>query len=187
MGNGIEWRNLAIPLMKTISPAMAVVFCLYIVFTTLALMNIVTGVFVETALNRAREDREVYMINHLRDLFRTLDENSNGVVSWDELRANLNNPKLVPIFKELDIDPSEAKGLFKLLDRDGSGSIDADEFLSGCLSLRGPAKALDLQLVLFELMEHRRNLQRLSGVLEMAHPLLNTPAADFENGPPGAW
>merc|ERR1711920_1086137 len=39
------------------------------------------------------------------------------------------------------------------LDLDGSGAIDAEEFLSGCLRLRGPAKALDLALLMREVKQ----------------------------------
>mmetsp|Transcript_36679 Transcript_36679/g.118504 ORF Transcript_36679/g.118504 Transcript_36679/m.118504 type:complete len:103 (-) Transcript_36679:252-560(-) len=102
---------------------MAIVFCFYIVFTSLALMNFVTGVFVETALQRGREDKDVYMINHLRELFGKLDENHNGQISWQELEENLQEPRLLTFFKEIDIDISEAKGLFHLLDRDSSGVL----------------------------------------------------------------
>ena len=34
--------------------------------------------------------------------------------------------------------------VFKILDLDDDGTLDADEFLSGCLRLRGPAKTLDV-------------------------------------------
>jgi len=101
------------------------------------------------------------MINHLRDLFGVLDENRNGIICWTELEEHLDDPKLKAFFREVDIDTSEAQGLFLLLDRDGSGSIDADEFLSGCLRLRGPAKALDLQLVMRELADQRKAFQKL--------------------------
>lgn len=57
-------------------------------------------------------------------------------------------PQIVrKVFKQLDLDVSEAKGLFQLLDTDRTGEIDADEFISGCCRLRGPAKALDLNLL----------------------------------------
>lgn len=46
---GLEWRELVTPLMRHISPGLGVVFVLYVTFTSLALMNVVTGVFVETA------------------------------------------------------------------------------------------------------------------------------------------
>merc|ERR1711971_1121847 len=56
---------------------------------------------------------------------------------------------------------SEVKGFFQLLDIDGSGGIAADEFMSGCLQLRGPAKALELALLMHE-------VKRLSGKI-VAH------------------
>merc|ERR1712048_972640 len=50
----------------------------------------------------------------------------------------------------LDVDPSDAYALFKLLDDDGSGTIDADEFVDGCLRLQGQAKSIDLAKVRHE-------------------------------------
>jgi len=164
--NGLEWNLISDPLINGISPWIGVVYCFYITFTSLALMNIVTGVFVESAMQRGREDKDMFMINHLRELFRVLDLNRSGIISWNELEEHLDNPKLRTFFKDIDVDISEAKGLFDLLDRDGSGSIDADEFLSGCLRLRGPAKAVDLQLVMLEVAEQRRIFQRLIYALE---------------------
>jgi len=53
-------------------------------------------------------------------------------------------------FKAIDLDPSEAMGIFSLLDADGSGSVDREEIVHGCLRLRGSAKALELGLLAHE-------------------------------------
>jgi len=53
-------------------------------------------------------------------------------------------------FRLIDVDPKEAEGLFKLLDLDESGEVDYEEFLNGCLRLRGNAKAIDLVTVMIE-------------------------------------
>mmetsp|Transcript_41370 Transcript_41370/g.119014 ORF Transcript_41370/g.119014 Transcript_41370/m.119014 type:complete len:699 (+) Transcript_41370:42-2138(+) len=162
---GLEWRSMMDPLIEHISPLMGAVLALYVLFTSLALMNIVTGVFVETALQRGREEKNVYMINQLRELFGVLDNNGNGTIAWTEVQENLDDPKLQAFFKDIDLDISEARGLFLLLDRDASGWIDADEFLSGCLRLRGPAKSLDMQLVMRELSDQRKAMHKLLGSL----------------------
>merc|ERR550537_1648760 len=65
--------------------------------------------------------------------------------------SQVDRPNMKEYFRAIDVDPSEAKGLFRLLDMDGSGTINAEEFLNGCLRLRGPAKALDLALVMREM------------------------------------
>jgi len=180
---GLEWRDMVLPLMRHVSPAMGIVFGLYIVFTSMALMNIVTGVFVETALQRGREDKDVYMINHLKEVFGLLDINRVGTISWSELEAHLDDAKLRAFFKDIDIDISEARGLFHLLDRDRSGTIDADEFLGGCLRLRGPAKSLDMQLVIRELADQRIALEGLlSRPVAVAIPPAHVEHSDGDSG-----
>merc|ERR1712113_411771 len=73
-------------------------------------------------------------------------------------------------FQALDIDMSEARHVFDLLDMSGDGTIDADEFLNGCLHMHGPAKALDLLLLsrevglLFD--RHAANAELLTSNLE---------------------
>merc|ERR1712176_1010098 len=68
-------------------------------------------------------------------------------------------------FQAINLDTSEAKGLFKLLDLDGDGTVDAEEFLSGVLRLRGKAKALDLALVMYEVRRMAGQLQRLEELI----------------------
>jgi len=45
----------------------------------------------------------------------------------------------------------DAEGLFRLLDVAGEGVIEMEEFCLGCSRLRGPAKALEVGLLRFEL------------------------------------
>merc|ERR1719330_1644341 len=153
--NGIEWHAVFMPLMLHISPAMGLVFAAYILFMTFAILNIVTGVFVDAALSRRRKEKDLFMVNNLREFFIKMDMNRNGTISWEEFEAHLGEERLVAFFKDIDLCMSEAKGLFRLLDSDGSGFIDMDEFLSGCLNLRGPARALDMQLLMRELLNQR--------------------------------
>jgi len=54
-------------------------------------------------------------------------------------------------FKAIDADMSDARGIFALLDTNDSGTIELDEFLNGCLELHGPAKALHLSTLMYEM------------------------------------
>jgi len=47
-------------------------------------------------------------------------------------------------FAALEIEADLAWDVFKLIDTDEGGSLDIDEFVTGCLRLRGPAKSLDV-------------------------------------------
>merc|ERR1719382_246796 len=53
-------------------------------------------------------------------------------------------------FRRLGLDPYEARGLFLLLDIDGSGEVDIEEFCCGCLRLKGGAKTVDLVTLMYE-------------------------------------
>ncbi|CAE7707619.1 Scn11a [Symbiodinium pilosum] len=124
---GIDWNDLLEPLEEQISPWLAVVFVLYIAFAVLAMMNVVTGIFVESALQSTRADEEKEVRAQLDDMFKSLE-----------------NPEMKRCFESLGFDMAEAYGLFNLLDTDQSGEIDCEELLEGCLRLRGSANAIDV-------------------------------------------
>jgi len=121
-------------------------FLLYIAFTVLAILNIVNGLFLETAMDRAREERDLYLASNARAVFARADQGHTGLITWPNFQSALDHSDMVDFFEAIDIDISEAKELFDLLDMSGDGTIQADEFLNGCLRMHGPAKALDLLL-----------------------------------------
>lgn len=156
ISGGIDWDMAIGPLMTHISLAMGPIFCLYIAFAVLALMNVVTGVFVENAIESANRDKERYLIETARDLFHTA-LSSTGVISWVEFEKQLESPELQGYLQGLGVDAASARGLFEILDVDGSGTIDAEELLTGTLRLRGGAKAIDLAALIYE---NRRNAHK---------------------------
>mmetsp|Transcript_76725 Transcript_76725/g.193713 ORF Transcript_76725/g.193713 Transcript_76725/m.193713 type:complete len:866 (+) Transcript_76725:65-2662(+) len=148
---GVDWGEVLEPLAGQVSPWTAVVFALYIAFAVLAMLNVVTGVVVESSILNAKADKDFFMINNVRELFKSADGRVSTEMTWDAFMSQLDRPEMRAYFKAMDLDPSEARGLFRLLDMDDSGRIDEEEFLNGCLRLRGPAKALDLALVMKEM------------------------------------
>eukprot|EP00929_Paragymnodinium_shiwhaense_P026826 TRINITY_DN1586_c0_g1_i1.p1 TRINITY_DN1586_c0_g1~~TRINITY_DN1586_c0_g1_i1.p1 ORF type:complete len:731 (-),score=114.70 TRINITY_DN1586_c0_g1_i1:429-2621(-) len=143
---GMDWGDVANPLTHEMSTVYGLVFAFYIIFAVLAMMNVMTGVFVEAALAISKRDEEVYMVNHMKQLLKITDVDDSGEVSWEEFQAQLDNPDMLEYFKCIDVDPSEGQNLFNILDVEETGSLDAAQFVSGCLKLRGPARALDLEI-----------------------------------------
>lgn len=146
---GVDWDDLVLPLTTHIHPVLSVVFTLYIAFAVLAMMNVVTGVFVESALYAAKADKEDELVSTVRNMFVHTDVDNSGSICWEEFAEQLDSPQMSRYFKALDIDVSDARGLFTLLDADESGEVNAEEFLDGCLRLRGPAKAIDLATLMY--------------------------------------
>lgn len=147
---GVDWRDVTTPLVNKISVIMGPVFMLYISFMLFAVLNIVTGVFVETALRNAKDDKDYFMINNVRELLINTEGDKKGYLRWSDFESQLDSLQMKEYFKAIDVDLSEARNLYTLLDRDKTDHVDAEEFFKGCLDLRGPAKALDLALLMHE-------------------------------------
>ncbi len=47
------------------------------------------------------------------------------------------------------------------MDTSGNGDLDASEFVEGCMRLKGPARSIDVSLLM---QEHKRSLVKLSKV-----------------------
>merc|ERR1712187_629449 len=78
------------------------------------------------------------------------DDDSCDHITWEVFRSKLDDPEMKEYFRAINVDPSEAQGLFWLLDADGTCGLDCEELVHGLLRLRGSAKSLDLALLTFE-------------------------------------
>merc|ERR1719382_1423237 len=104
-------------------------------------MNILTGIFVDRALQSGQEEKRRFMLQGVRSVFLETNLEQHGTITWPEFQAQLQNPHMQQLFKALDVDEEDASELFHILDTQQRGSIDAEEFVNGCLRLDGPAKA----------------------------------------------
>merc|ERR1712217_338711 len=86
-----------------------------------------------------------------------LDEDHSGTITLDELLRVLDDPIIRARFTLLELDPSSATDLFKLLDTDESGSVSVDEFIMTCIRLKGSAKSVDQATMFLE----QKRLHRL--------------------------
>lgn len=141
VSEGIHWGELTTPL----SPAMQILFILYIAFVSFALMNMLTGIFVDKALQSGQSERRRFLLSEIRAIFTSGDNvQKSGKVTWADFQAHLEDPHLQSYLHAIDVDKADAHELFYLLDAHQDGSVEVEEFVNGCLSLDGPAKAIDL-------------------------------------------
>merc|ERR1712176_179185 len=93
----------------------------------------------------------------LHELFIVMDGDESGELTIDEVEKILMDPTSQAYLQSLGIDVTDAWTLLKLLDRDGTGTIDLEEFTQGCMSLRGEAKAIHLAMLAYD----QRNMMDL--------------------------
>jgi len=133
-------------------------FTAYIAFAILALLNVVTGVFVQTALQSARDEEDAFLTDQIISLFHMranaelagLGKSAQTLTSDEVEEVLANQGEAVKEWRAIDLKPEEAKYLFNLLDIERKGEVDFEEFLSGCLRLKGSAKSIDMLAVMQE-------------------------------------
>lgn len=168
ISGGIDWSQACDPLIQHVSPAMGLVFAGYIGFIMFSMLNVITGIFVDSALKSSSVECEVDMIKLLHDVFELDADGHKEVkrITWDQFETHLEKPQLQAYFKAVDLDVSEARGLFDLVDIEDAKAIDVEDFINGCVRLRGPAKAIDLATVMSEIRRVRVQLDALTSATE---------------------
>ncbi|CAK0838250.1 unnamed protein product [Prorocentrum cordatum] len=156
VSGGVDWHEVW-QILDALGWGYRGVFLLYIGFSFLTLLNVVTAVLIEGTLMRCTTDRGLVVQSELmakrdflqamRKVFRELDVDEDGDITVEELRGRMKEPEIGAYFSQLGVDSDQVGKLFLLLDRDKSGTLDPEEFMFGCLKLRGAAKNLDVAVL----------------------------------------
>jgi hypothetical protein len=96
------------------------VFVFFIGFCTIGMLNVVTGIFVDSAVCTRTDDEVVQnwredwqrTSDEVRNIFQAADKDCSGTMSYEELVEQLENPRVRAYFSGLEIDPSEASIIF---------------------------------------------------------------------------
>mmetsp|Transcript_20135 Transcript_20135/g.37707 ORF Transcript_20135/g.37707 Transcript_20135/m.37707 type:complete len:166 (+) Transcript_20135:3-500(+) len=114
-------------------------------------MNVITGIFVESALKNASKEQEMEFYSAAKELFREEDHDMIFVTKehfHEELSKE--RSRLQAYLRQVGIEVQDAELMFTLLDAEGCGAIDLDDLLAGLLRLRSSAKVLDIALFMHE-------------------------------------
>jgi len=150
ISEGIHWHEVLEPLTEFCSPWLALVFVVYMGFTVFAMLNVVTGVFVDTAMQSAQEDRRKVLMAQMRDFFHRADQDGSGTMTMQEFQDQMGSSEMQAMLKAVDLDEDEAVDLFNLLDMGEEGELEVDSFVHGVQRLSGFAKAIELSAFIHE-------------------------------------
>jgi len=156
---GADWLDVMKPL-RDLGWLFQLGFVLYIFFMTFGVMNIVIGTFVDQAWEVSQRDREATIARelsktkeyatNLRRFFFEADKDKSGMLSWEEFQKHLDDDRVKAYFQTLELDVSQARALFMLFDVDETNAVGIDEFIGGCMRLKGSAKSIDVNMLLYE-------------------------------------
>lgn len=156
---GVSWWDV-IQLLINVWPGYAFIFVVYIMVTVLAALNIITGIFVNDAVQMARMDHEwkvqrdmeenKFHLEKLKELFMEIDTSSTGTISLQEFTTQMEREEVRFLFSVIGLDVSDAVAFFKLLDVDGSVSLEIDEFVMGCMRFRNNPSNVNIECSILE-------------------------------------
>eukprot|EP00928_Gymnodinium_smaydae_P095373 TRINITY_DN8198_c0_g4_i1.p1 TRINITY_DN8198_c0_g4~~TRINITY_DN8198_c0_g4_i1.p1 ORF type:complete len:628 (-),score=99.17 TRINITY_DN8198_c0_g4_i1:57-1883(-) len=168
---GINWEQAVNPLEEVGSLWVFGFFC-YVCFSYFAVLNVVTAVFCQSAIDSASADVELASMQsqalrnsfnvYLRKLFGMVDRDGSHDITLDEFEGLLREPQMKACFTALDIEVQDAWSVFKILDANRDGKIDAEEFVNGINNLRGNAKSSQMAQLRYELSNTAYTVSQLS-------------------------
>eukprot|EP00746_Dinoflagellata_sp_MGD_P062111 gnl/MRDRNA2_/MRDRNA2_261774_c0_seq1.p1 gnl/MRDRNA2_/MRDRNA2_261774_c0~~gnl/MRDRNA2_/MRDRNA2_261774_c0_seq1.p1 ORF type:complete len:381 (+),score=63.77 gnl/MRDRNA2_/MRDRNA2_261774_c0_seq1:62-1144(+) len=175
---GATWGEIVDPLIKE-NAVHGLVYSIFISLSLWAIMNVITGVFVDGMMKTAEQDtenvvkeemlaRREYMEN-MRKIFAEADTDGYGFLTWNHFERCLGNAQVRAYFRKLELDILDARFVFNLLDFDGDGHIDMDEFVLGFTQLKGQAKSLDIARLRCENLRIVNCITSLRGYVERMH------------------
>eukprot|EP00440_Ansanella_granifera_P066796 gb/GFBE01072440.1/.p1 GENE.gb/GFBE01072440.1/~~gb/GFBE01072440.1/.p1 ORF type:complete len:233 (+),score=70.88 gb/GFBE01072440.1/:1-699(+) len=161
ISGGIDWE-VATRQLSRVHEMYLTIFVFYVFFMVFAVLNIVTGLFCQNALETAQHDADSVILEHLnakesyvrnlRLIFETIDGSSKGLITLHDMETVLasEDVRLKTYLEALDLQVDDAWNLFKLLDRQDTNAVTIENFVEGCLRLKGQAKSIDLARMMYE-------------------------------------
>merc|ERR1719375_2751088 len=108
--------------------------------------------------------------NRLRNLFSYLDSNCDGTVDFAEFVDHFEDESLQALLAGLNLETYDAPTLFRLMDRRESNGVTAEEFVEGCLRLKGVAQSIQVAKMREECREAFKEILALRRDLRTQQP-----------------
>lgn len=164
-------------------PVLIFYFLALLMGVSIALMNLVTAMLVEEAINNQRMDDEMAayytrqklksLQPHFRQLFRGFDVSGDGVIAVGEVLHTMESGMEIPKeLKEL-VNHARLIDLFDALDKDQSGFITEDEFVEGLGYMAMSDVPLETMQILHLLRGCTRELSKLKREMRGTHSLIS--------------
>merc|ERR1719265_1091892 len=105
---GIDWGDLYTPLFNVSFTFGGLPFVLCLLFLLIVVMNVFTGVFLDSTAQRAQQENELQLLKNAYTIFTASDVNGSGIISKEDFRATLAHPDVHQFFSAIDLDAQQA-------------------------------------------------------------------------------
>jgi len=162
---GDSWTSIVRPLVYA-RPLLILYFGLFLIVTMVVVMNLMTAVLVETAIEAGQNDAKEQQALAVRQMQDTLqqvkvlmadtDTDGSGDISKDELIAAYNADPVIRAKMDSVVNLQDVLLLFELFDSDGNGVLTMQEFTSNLSDF----KTDPIKCILTRLANHFHHFER---------------------------
>jgi hypothetical protein len=149
----------------------AVFFMVFISFSQIALINIITGIFVDHAMQSLTptreqlattlEEEEESFAKELETLCHVVDVDQSSCLTREQFNELLKEGRIPLLLHLLGLNRTNVQHLFEVLcDATPDKQVDIKSFVRGCMALKGAASNFDLQTVISNLKRIDINMSR---------------------------
>ncbi|CAK0856007.1 unnamed protein product, partial [Prorocentrum cordatum] len=175
MLNGISWYTIPVALYTIpgwTGPFLAFGFVGYLAFTMLTVMNIQMRCRANLTQRDILVQKEMEVKEHwlkeMRKVFLEMDSDCSESLTQDEVAEFCADDRVHYYLTALGLDNNDTQKLFDLLDDNQDGQIELDEFLAGCLRLKGMARSIDVLSLIRQSRQVHRRLDEIDRVLRLS-------------------
>lgn len=165
---GDSWGLITIPVMET-EPWTQPFFIAVVVTIQFGILNLILVAIVDQAHQsskddalfqvRTRQEEFERIRKDLISLCAAIDSDESGTISLEELMHGYEtNPELANQLRFLDVKKDDMKILFTVLDHDGSGSVDYEEFVEQLFNMQNQDTGVVLSFIRSYVQDVRKQL-----------------------------
>jgi hypothetical protein len=149
---GADWRAFVVVYTRNNGYTKLFVFMLFIAFSTLVMLNLITGVFVDGFQKILKEDKEDEMVVIAGNLLQSYGEDVMEILSQEDFSVLINSGVFDENIALLGLDPKDQHLLFRIIRAENNGQLTLAQYVEGCLKSVESAKHADVAYAKYALM-----------------------------------
>jgi len=182
------WPTYARRMIEEVSPWYALFWVVFVVIVVFAVIRVMGALFLSATLRAAGEDEDMAMMRRLKEkekyrdrlyaFFAEADANNDGKLMKEELCQMLRDPKAAVCLHALELEIFEVVALFDILDDGGGNGVTFEELLNGAFRVKGPARAIDINLLMHQHHKLKVHLYELQNSVDKLGLQAHAPATE---------
>lgn len=156
ISGGVSWE-LPFSALAEVNILYAFMFLFYICLVVFAMLNVITGLCCDYAIQncvserediiRAKKSEKDSLMKQFQQVFQVIDHGDghhDGYITAEELMYVVQDEDFRAYLAHLHVSLEDVVDIFEIFDRNGDGEVSLDEFVDGCMKVKGPAKKIDI-------------------------------------------